>query len=167
MSHWDNRFMDLAFLVASWSKDPSTKVGAVITKDNRVISLGFNGIPTGLDDEKYLVSRDLKILTAMHAESNAIDFARGDLEGSTIYSTHHPCPACSGRIIQNGFARVVTIEPDKDEDFRKRWNLDHSIMMLEDSGIEVTYIEKEENDQHAQSNCQCQQTGATSEAERE
>ena len=138
MSHWDRRYINLALHVASWSKDPSTKVGAVITLNNRVISLGFNGIPTGLLDEKYLETREIKIMTTMHAESNAIDFARGDLEGSTIYVTHHPCSTCAGRIIQNGIKRVVTFLPE--EEFRIRWNIDHPIEMFKDAGVDVVYM---------------------------
>lgn len=138
INHWDVRYINLAKHVAEWSKDPSTKVGACITKDNRVLSLGFNGIPSGLDDGKYLATREIKIATAMHAESNAIDFARCSLEGSTIYVTHHPCSMCAGRIIQNGIKRVVTLETEAE--FWKRWNLDHPNMMLEDAGVEVLFL---------------------------
>lgn len=142
MNHWDIRYINLARHISEWSKDPSTKVGAVITKNNRVLSLGFNGIPTGLLDEKYLETREIKIMTTMHAESNAIDFARGDLEGSTIYVTHHPCPACAGRIIQNGIKRVVTHLPE--EEFRIRWNVYHTIRMLNDAGVAIDYMDIEQ-----------------------
>ena len=70
---WDRRFMEMARLVASWSKDPSSKVGAVITRGKFVVSVGFNGFPQGVvDSEERLTNRELKYPMILHAEINAI-----------------------------------------------------------------------------------------------
>ena len=91
---WDYRFLDLAAVVASWSKDGSTKVGAVITDpDHRVVSLGFNGFPRGLDDVD--LPREEKLRRTLHAEENALLFASRPLDGCSIFVTHPPCARCA------------------------------------------------------------------------
>lgn len=106
MSKWDKRFLALANLVSTWSKDPSTGVGAVIVDPrNRVVSLGFNGFPHGVDDTYS--TREQKLMRTIHAEDNAILFAGRDLTGCTLYVTHHPCARCAAKIIQSGIARVL------------------------------------------------------------
>ncbi len=106
LSKWTRRFLSLADLVASWSKDESTKVGAVIADSrNRVVSLGFNGFPHGVNDES--LPRERKLLRTIHAEENAIMFAQRDLTGCAIYVTHHPCGPCAAKIAQAGITRVV------------------------------------------------------------
>lgn|SRR5574337_504686 len=118
LTKWQRRFLDMANLVASWSKDPSTKVGAVIAdSDNRVVSLGFNGAPRNVDDA--FVSREQKLLRTIHAELNALHFARGDVSGCTIYVTHPPCAQCAASIIQRGIKEVVFPKPNAD--FMSRW----------------------------------------------
>jgi dCMP deaminase len=78
--------MELARLVSTWSKDPSTQVGAVITRGKFVVSLGFNGHPKGVaDTPERLEIRENKYRTIIHAEINAILTAKQDLEGCTIY----------------------------------------------------------------------------------
>lgn len=107
MDKWTERFLDLAELVGSWSKDPSTRVGAVIVRPDRTIaSLGYNGFPRGVDD-KYL-DRDHKLLRTVHAEMNAILSAREALAGCTLYvSPLFPCSNCAAAIIQSGIGAVV------------------------------------------------------------
>ena len=118
MSKWDTRFIDLAKLVASWSKDPSTQVGAVIVdKDKRIVSTGFNGFPQGVDDES--TERDVKLLRTIHAEENALLFARRDVTGMTVYVTRPPCARCAAKLIQSGVSRVVYPLPPVD--FVERW----------------------------------------------
>lgn len=118
MTKWDTRFIDLAKLVASWSKDPSTQVGAVIVdKDKRIVSTGFNGFPQGVDDE--VTDRDIKLLRTIHAEENALLFARRDVTGMTVYVTRPPCARCAAKLIQSGVARVVYPLPPVD--FVERW----------------------------------------------
>ena len=126
----------MAHLAASWSKDPSTKVGAVLVDSkHRVISLGFNGYPRGVDDAE--LPRERKLLRTIHAEENAILFAQGSLEGSTAYVTHHPCAGCAAKLVQKGVARVVVSGSIND-----RW-ADHvaeARMMFEEAGVEVVHI---------------------------
>ena len=104
---WDNRFLDLAALVGSWSKDPGTRVGAVIVRPDRTIaSLGYNGFPRGVDDTYQ--DREHKLLRTVHAEMNAILSAREPLQGCTIYVVPLcPCSNCAASIIQSGITRVV------------------------------------------------------------
>ena len=118
MTDWCTRFMDLAHHVARWSKDNSTKVGAVIVdNDKRIVSLGFNGPPRFVSDEHG--DRMTKLLRTLHAEENAILFARGNVEGYTMYVTHHPCAHCAAVIAQVGLARVLI--PPVEPAFEARW----------------------------------------------
>lgn len=116
MSDWDRRFLDMALLVSTWSKDPSTKVGAVITRGKFVVSLGFNGHPAGIEDSAArLENREMKYKTIIHAELNAILSARQPLEGCTLYVVPFmPCSACGAVIVQSGIKRVVTYESDNE-----------------------------------------------------
>lgn len=109
---WDKKFMGLANYIAKWSKDPSTKVGAVIVNsDKRVVSLGYNGFPQGVDDsvvERY--ERPAKYKYTEHSERNAIFSAARlgvSLVGCTIYCNYLPCADCARAIIQSGIVKVV------------------------------------------------------------
>ena len=109
---WDYRFLTLAELVSTWSKDPSTKVGAVICKGKKVIGMGYNGFPQKLcDDECLYEDREIKYGRVLHAEENAIFDALtriNNLKGCTIYTTPlPPCNTCALKIIQTGITRVV------------------------------------------------------------
>ena len=103
---WHKRFFDLADLVGSWSKDPSTKVGAAIVRPDRTIaSVGYNGFPRGVED--VYTTRDAKLLRTVHAEANAILAAQEPLRGYTLYVTPlHPCANCAAYIIQSGIKEV-------------------------------------------------------------
>jgi len=107
MADWHERFLSMAELVGSWSKDPSTKVGAVIVRPDRTIaSLGYNGFPRGVKDEYQ--DRDHKLLRTVHAEMNAILSAREPMKGYTLYvSPLFPCANCAAAIIQSGVSTVV------------------------------------------------------------
>lgn len=106
---WDRRFLQLAELISSWSKDPSTKVGTVITKGNKIISLGYNGFPSKIDDDSRLLDREEKYKIIIHAERNAILFANQSLDNCTIYTyPFMPCSSCASLIIQSGISRVVS-----------------------------------------------------------
>lgn len=118
MNRWDERFLQMAQLVASWSKDPSTQVGAVIALGNRIVSMGFNGYPQGLADALDH-DRATKLKRTLHAEQNAILFARTNLRGCTLYVTHPPCAHCTALLIQSGILRVVAMRPY--DAFRERW----------------------------------------------
>lgn len=103
---WTKRFLDLATLVGSWSKDNSTKVGAVIVDErNRILSVGFNGFPRGIED--IVTDRDEKLRRTVHAEENALLFANSSVEGCTIYVTHHPCARCAAKLIQVGIKKII------------------------------------------------------------
>lgn len=133
MSKWHARFLDLAHLVASWSKDPSTRVGAVIVDSkNRVVSLGFNGFPHGTDDTA--LPRERKLLRTIHAEENALLFAQRDLTGCTAYVTHHPCGPCAAKLVQAGVTSVVVGRPMHDA-----WaaHTEEASLILAEAGVEV------------------------------
>lgn len=111
LNKWDVRFFDVAVLVSSWSKDPGTRVGAVLVNDRRVLATGYNGFPSGIDDnpERY-ADREVKLAYTVHAEVNALLNAAKNgarTEGSTLYATFHPCVNCAAAIIQGGIQRVV------------------------------------------------------------
>lgn len=107
---WDRRFMEVARVVASWSKDPSTKCGCVIVRpDLTIASTGFNGFPKGCSDADELYeNRDEKLARVIHSELNGILHAKEPLEGYTLYVTPIPtCDRCAAHIIQSGITTVV------------------------------------------------------------
>jgi len=126
---WDDRFLELATVISSWSKDPSTQVGAVIVDDdNRVISIGYNGFPKGVKDDHRLDNRELKYEVVVHAEANALLFANASVKGCTIYTwPFQPCSRCASLIIQAGIRRVVTVE-NKDQKWSSNFQLAHEMM---------------------------------------
>ena len=113
---WDEYFMGIALLSSYRSKDPSTQVGAcIVSKDNRILSIGYNGTPNGIDDEYFPWNRegeflDSKYAYVCHAELNAIANFRGntkDLEDAKMYVTLFPCNECTKLIIQNGIKEII------------------------------------------------------------
>lgn len=107
---WDNRYLSLARLVATWSKDPSTKVGAVLVRaDNSIASTGYNGFPPGRDDSPLLYAdRAYKYKHVIHAEINALSFCGSEAqEGSTVYTSFPVCPACMEALGKAKVSRVV------------------------------------------------------------
>lgn len=141
MTKWDLRFIDLAYHVASWSKDVSTRVGScIVDGKNRVVSLGFNGPPRGIEDDPT-ISREAKLRRTIHAERNAILFAQRDLAGCTIYVTHHPCAPCAAEIAQAGIKRVVCNAPDPA--FAVRWadDIAEAQLILSHAGVELVSLE--------------------------
>jgi dCMP deaminase len=138
-SKWDTRFLGLAAHISAWSKDPSSQVGAVISDGNRIVSLGYNGFAAGVvDAADRLADRDVKLNLTIHAEENAMIFAKRDLSGCTVYVTHPPCPRCASKLIQEEIKRVVFIAPS--EDFLSRWadDLKLSLEMYQEAGVEVS-----------------------------
>ncbi len=114
MDKWDARFLHLALQIGDWSKDPSTKVGAVIVRPNRTISsVGFNGFPRGVNDtEDRLNNREEKYQFTLHAEMNAILSANEPVDGYTIYvSPLIPCSNCAAAIVQSGIVHVIAYMP--------------------------------------------------------
>lgn len=107
---WSEYWLSEAQLIASRSKDPSTKVGAVIVEPDRkrMVMKGYNGLPRGIPDtDDRLQHRPTKLALTLHAELNAILFAQRDLAGCILYSTQPPCAHCASVVIQVGIAEVV------------------------------------------------------------
>lgn len=136
---WDRRFINLAEHIAGWSKDPSTKVGAVIVDGKRrVISMGYNGFPRGLSDDGRLNYRDTKLALALHAEANAILFAKCDLVGATIYTwPMMPCSHCASLIIQSGINRVVSI-PNSNPRWQESFEI--SQIVFEEAAVSLNML---------------------------
>lgn len=113
--------LGMARHVALLSKDPSTRVGAVIFDEKRrIISAGYNGFARGVKDkDERLLDRETKYKLTLHAEKNAIMFATGNLEGATIIVTHPCCSQCAAMVIQSGIKHVMWPRPTKD--FMSRW----------------------------------------------
>lgn len=114
MSDWSGYFLRIAQVVAQKSKDPSTKVGCVVTgPDHEIRSTGYNDLPRGVNDKPpERRERPAKYMWTAHAEENAIAQAARSgvsLLGGTLYCTHHPCAACTRMIIQAGIKRVVCL----------------------------------------------------------
>ena len=121
---WDEYFMGIAKLSAARSKDPSTQVGAcIVSRDNRILSIGYNGTPNSFHDDLFPWDRDgdeihTKYLYVCHAEANAIGNYRGsrkDLEGAKLYVDLFPCNECAKQIIQAGISEVIYLS-DKYKD---------------------------------------------------
>lgn len=111
---WDPRFIEMAKLVASWSKDPSTQTGAVIVgPDKRVISVGFNGFPAGMEDkEEWYNNREEKLSRIVHAEINAVIFAGKIPPDSTLYTyPFMSCDRCVVQMLQAGIRRFIAPPP--------------------------------------------------------
>lgn len=145
MTDWDSRYLEMARLVAGWSKDRSTKVGAVIVGEaGQILSTGFNGFPRGVnDDVDERHERPAKYLYTEHAERNAIYNAARlgvQLLDSRMYVDWPPCSDCARGIIQAGIGEVVIgfaagVVPE-------RWdgNFAVSAEMLYEAGITIRRI---------------------------
>ena len=135
--------LDLAKLVSTWSKDPSTKVGAVITdRNNRVISLGFNGFPSKcIDHPDHYSDRKIKLEKILHAERNALIFSKRDLSDCIIYTyPFAPCATCASMIIQAGITTVIA--PKMTDEIRERWqeSLELAERMYNEASVEFVEI---------------------------
>ena len=111
---WDEYFMGVAMLSGMRSKDPNTQVGAcIVSKDNKILSMGYNGLPRGCSDDEFPWCRegdplDNKYIYTAHSELNAIlNYRGGSLENAKIYVTLFPCNECAKAIIQAGITTVV------------------------------------------------------------
>lgn len=142
---WDEYFMAIAKLSAMRSKDPSTQVGAcIVSSDNRILSIGYNGAPNGFNDDKFPWTREGKNLETKypyvcHAELNAILNYRGskkDLEDAKIYVDLFPCNECAKIIIQSGIKEVIYLS-DKYADSE---NNIASRKLLDECGVKYSKI---------------------------
>lgn len=142
MDKWDQRFMELTETVGSWASCYRRKVGAVIVKDNRVMTTGYNGAPAGISScmergeclrEKNNIpsGTHAEICYAAHAEQNAIIQAARygiNINGATLYCTHQPCVICAKIIINAGIKRVIYKEGYPDE---------FSLKLFKEAGTEI------------------------------
>lgn len=139
ITDWDKRFLDMAKLISTWSKDPSTKVGAVIADwQSRIVSVGYNGFPQGVNDDERLYDRNVKYDMIVHAEMNAILFS-GDknLYQCTLYTyPFEPCSRCASVIIQTGISRIVSF-PNKQDRWEKNFEISRRI--FKEAGVELEY----------------------------
>ncbi|MCL2051370.1 MAG: dCMP deaminase family protein [Lachnospiraceae bacterium] len=111
---WDEYFMGVSKLSGLRSKDPSTQVGAcIVSEDNKILSMGYNGFPTGCSDDEFPWNRDGKAIETkypyvVHSELNAIlNYRGGSLDGAKIYVSLFPCNECAKAIIQAGIKTIV------------------------------------------------------------
>lgn len=139
---WAGRLLKMAKEVASWSKDDSTKVGAVITTaDGKPVSWGFNGMPMGIDDtvpERHV--RPYKYKWMAHAERNAMDLASlADLTGCVMFVTFSPCTNCAQSIIQRKISTLIVDEEYTADKMPERWQEDMLVAteMLEEAGVRI------------------------------
>lgn len=139
MSHWDTKYLGLAQHVSMWSKDPRKKVGAVVTKDNKVKGLGFNGFPANIKDTvPRLADRKFKNKLMVHAEVNAL--LASNVEGDTIYVWPVlPCTQCLGLIIQSGIRRIVV--PELDDSKVSSWDPTLVLELIDEADLDITFIE--------------------------
>ena len=147
---WDEYFMAIAKLSAMRSKDPSTQVGAcIVSSDNRILSIGYNGAPNGFNDDKFPWGRegenlDTKYPYVCHSEMNAILNYRGskkDLEDAKLYVTLFPCNECAKIIIQSGIKNIIYLS-DKYADSE---NNKSSRRLFDECGVSYKKIELTED----------------------
>ena len=141
---WDEYFMGLAHLSALRSKDPNTQVGAcIVDSENKVVSIGYNGLPRGCSDAEFPWSReggfrDSKYAYVVHAELNAILNSPRPVKDCVLYVSLFPCNECAKAIIQSGIRKVV-FDSDKYAD------TDSTIVskrMLRTAGVELVQLNK-------------------------
>ena len=114
---WDQYFMGIAKLSAMRSKDPNTCVGAcIVGADNKILSVGYNGMPRGCSDDDYPWERegdplDTKYLYVCNAELNALlNYTGTNLKDAKIYTTLFPCNECTKALIQSGIREVIYMD---------------------------------------------------------
>ena len=149
MNKWDKRFLEMAKLVSSWSScyQQNRQVGAVIVKDKRIMTTGYNGAPSGIkscEEKGECLRRKLNIPSgtkhelcfAVHAEQNAVIQAAKcgiNINGATLYCTHQPCVICAKIIINAGISRVVYKEGYPDE---------FSMQLFDEANVKVEKYEE-------------------------
>jgi len=152
MDKWDARFMELAEVIAGWAScyQADRKIGAVIVKDKRIVTTGYNGAPAGIKTcvergeclrKKLGIPSGTKheICYAIHAEQNAIIQAArlgSSIDGATLYCTHQPCVICAKMIVNAGIARVV---------YKHGYPDDFAVQMLREGGVSLErYVDGED-----------------------
>ena len=139
-SNWDQRFLQVASIFAGWSKDPSTKVGAVAVRERRILAQGYNGLPAGVaDSDVRLKNRETRLEMTVHAEMNCVAYAAQNgvcLIGATMYVWPlMTCIRCASMLIQAGINKVVV--PDFVEPHRWQDSFDLARSMFIEAGVSV------------------------------
>lgn len=148
-STWNKRFLALAEHIASWSKDPSSQIGAVIVDDNRrIVSMGYNGFPRGVvDSSDRLNNREIKYKMVLHAEENAIMFAKQNLDGCSLYVTKMPpCSHCAALIVQSGIKKVYA--PLNEIPERWRESVELTKQMFKEGGVKLEFVKMSEDNEN-------------------
>lgn len=141
---WDIRYLELAKHISTWSKDPSSKIGAIaVGPKGQVLAQGYNGFPRGISDSlTRLTNREKKYELVVHAEQNVIynaGYNGSSLDGSTLYVYGLPtCSECAKGVIQVGIKRVVMEERTIPEQWIKSWEKTRS--MFDEAGIKYEFL---------------------------
>lgn len=145
LTKWDDRWIDMAKEVSTWSKDPNKQVGSVIVSpDNRQATFGYNGLPRNIDTNKLDLIyktpeeyRNAKNSLTVHAEANAVFNSVSDVAGWRLYVTKMPCSSCAVLLIQNQIQAVYCPTPDSDSS----WYEDNlkAAMLFQIAGIKLIY----------------------------
>lgn len=143
---WDEYFMGVAKLSGMRSKDPNTQVGCcIVSQDNKILSMGYNGFPIGCSDEEFPWIREgedpleTKYVYIVHSELNAIlNYRGGSLEGSKLYVSLFPCNECAKAIIQSGIKEVI-YDSNK---YENSASVMASMRMLKTAGVKVHRYER-------------------------
>ena len=149
MDKLHERFMELAEVISGWAScyQPDRKIGAVIVKNKRIVTTGYNGAPAGIKTcmergeclrKKMGIASGTKheVCYAIHAEQNAIIQAAklgSSIEGATLYCTHQPCVICAKMIVNSGISRVV---------YKHGYPDDFSVQMLKEGGVLLEKMEE-------------------------
>lgn len=148
LTSWDLKFLKLAMHIASWSKDPSSKVGCVIVGPNKEVrSTGYNGFPRGVDDSVAVrYARPDKYLWTEHAERNAIyNAARAGipLDGCSMYMPWFPCVDCARAIVQTGIRGLVAAVPNWNDE---KWGLHFKVAkaLFDEVGIGLRLVDMDQ-----------------------
>ncbi|MBQ6595748.1 MAG: cytidine/deoxycytidylate deaminase family protein [Clostridia bacterium] len=155
MDKWDERFMELSGVIASWAScyQPNRKIGCVIVKNKRIVTTGYNGTPAGIRtcvERGECLRRKLGIASgtraeicyAIHAEQNAIIQAAklgNSIDGATLYCTHQPCVICAKMIVNAGIRRVV---------YEHGYPDDFALQMLEEGGVTLERYTREDGGEY-------------------
>jgi dCMP deaminase len=148
---WDVYFMRLSYEVATKSKDPSTKFGAVLVKNKRAISFGYNGLPPGVQDLPERLQPPIKYKWITHAEKNAIACAARfgiGIESSSLYIFAMPCAQCASMLSTSGIIEVIIHRPASiifSKNSKYGEDDDISKLIFKESNIKLRYIEEKMN----------------------
>lgn len=138
---WKRRFLELAHLVASWSKDPTTQVGAVAIdpKSRAILETGFNGLPRGVEDRPERMERPAKYLWTGHAEENLVAHAaRARLLGAEVEVTHLCCSRCARMLINSGVAAVTVDKNGKTSMPPEEFEV--AVQMFHEAGVRLEIV---------------------------